>query len=474
MKLKRLIIIPEKYSICRNGKHYHCCSSWVLQRYFYLNFLKKRLLTAIKHIFGMQLADLSKLKKWSKDKQSFEKIKEFVEDLIEDRDRKAKNLSLLESAIREDYDSIVITELPLEKPGPRIVYVNNGFCEMTGYSKEEVIGKTPRILQGPKTDPEVLEKLKRRLREGQSFFGQTVNYRKDGSEFVNQWDIHPLKDKDGNITHWVSYQHDITDRKRAEEQLVDQKVEFDGLREEAKRTVVDLDVQGNIVMANKSFRELIGYSKDKLKRIKVWDLFPDRYMNSLKGRFDQADEDAFFDGEEFKGIIVHKTGVPIQIKGSTQVLDLKDQKLIRAEIENISLQKRIMSTLEKRNLDFDRVVGKASEFSYSVQFDGDDLILTAISKEFPQITGLSTEAVLGRENLEKFIHDEDLDKVRSHLNKIREGKKSTCEYRLCSKDGSYITVLDYGKPEWDDHSQQVQSVQCAVSVDKAYKNMTEA
>jgi PAS domain S-box-containing protein len=421
----------------------------------------------------MRLEDLKKLKEWSKDEQSFNKIRDFIEDLVEERDQLEKNLNLLESAIESDYDSIVITELGLEKPGPRIVYVNDGFCEMTGYSKEEVIGKTPRILQGPKTDREVLEKLKRRLREGQSFFGQAVNYRKDGSEFINQWDIHPLTDEDGNISHWVSYQHDITKRKRAEEQLVDQKVEFDELREESKRTVVDVDVQGNIVMANKAFRELIGYSKDELKQVKVWSLFPDKYMDSLKGRFDEQDEDAHFDGEEFKGLIMHKEGTPVQIKGTTEILDLKEQKLIRAEIENISLQKRIMNTLKSRNKDFSKLVGKASEYSYSVQFNGDDIMISAVSDEFAEVTKLSSESVLGKDTFDKFVHEDDIDSVRAHLLKARDGVASTCEYRLKSEDDSYITVLDSAKPKKDSNG-EVQSVQCEVSVDEAYAKMSEA
>lgn len=420
----------------------------------------------------MQAEDLHKLEKWSKDEESFKKLKGLVKNLIDERDRVSKNLSLLESAIRSDYDSIMITELSLEKPGPKIVYVNDGFCKMTGYNKEEVIGKTPRILQGPKTDPQVLKKLKRRLSEGEPFFGQAVNYRKDGSEFVNQWDIHPLTDKEGNITHWVSYQHDITQRKRAEKQLLNQKVEFDELREESKRTVVDVDAQGNIVMANKAFRELIGYTKDELRQIKVWDLFPDKYLNSLKERFDQADEDAYFDGEEFKGIIKHKSSVPIQIKGNTQILDLKDQRLIRAEITNISLQKRILNTLKRRNYDFSRVVSKASEFTYRITFDGDDLVLSSISQEFPQITGLSHGAVLGKGTLNKFIHEEDLDKLRAHLSNIRRGKKSTCEYRLRCSGGTYLKVLDYGQPEWDDN-EHVKAANCAVSVDEAYAKMNE-
>lgn len=415
----------------------------------------------------MWLEDLSKLKKWSKDEESFERLKDFVEDLLDERGRQAENLRLLESAIRDDYEGILITELNLEEPGPRIIYANDGFCEMTGYSKEELVGQTPRILQGPKTDQEVLDELKKCLKEGRSFFGQTVNYRKDGSEFVNQWDIHPLTDKEGNITHWVSYQHDITERKRAEEQLVDQKIEFDGLREESKRTVADVDLEGNIVMANKSFCELIGYSKDELKRIKVWELFADRYKDSLKIWFADIGSDASFE-EEFKGIIKHKSGVPIQVRGMARVMNLKDQKLIRAEIHNISLQKRIMDTLEKRNVNFERIVGKASEFSYSVRFDGDNFIVTGISEEFPEITGLSAETVVGKSSWDKFIHHEDLDKVKAHFKEILEGRNSTCEYRLKTRDNSMITVLDYGKPE-EAESEQVKGCRCAVSVDKAYQ-----
>lgn len=416
----------------------------------------------------MELENLELLEKWSKDEQSFEKIKEIVEKLVKERDQYAENIRLLESAIRDDYDSILITELTLEKPGPKIVYVNDGFCEMTGYSKEEVIGKTPRILQGPKTDRDVLNKLKQRLRDGQSFFGQTVNYRKDGSEFVNQWDIHPLTDKEGNITHWVSYQHDITKRKRAEKKLLDQKIEFDELRKESKCTVVDVDLQGNIVMANKSFRELIGYTKDELKQIKIWDLFPDKYMDSLKNRFEEKDEDVYFDGQEFKGIIKHNSGVPIQVKGTTQIMDLKDQKLIRAEIENISFKKRVMETLEEHNYNYNRLVDRASEFSYKVVFENNTPIYKDLSEEFTEITGLSTEAITGQDKVEKFIHKDDIDSYRKHLRKINSGKNSSCEYRLLNKNGEYLEVLDYGEPEWDYNREAILSVRCSVSVDEAY------
>jgi len=412
----------------------------------------------------MQSKIYDQLKTLSKDDESYEKLKQLFDELYEESQTYKNHLDLLEAAIRNDYDSILITELNLEKPGPKIVYVNEGFCKMTGYSKEEVIGKTPRILQGPKTDRAVLDKLKYKLVEGQSFFGQAINYRKDGTEFVNQWDIHPLTDADGNITHWVSYQHDITEKKRAEKVLVDTNVEFDQLKEEASRTVVDVDMQGNIVMANKSFRELIGYDKDELKQVKIWDLFPKKYRESLMARFEGDMNQGDFKNQQFKGIIKHKNGVPIQIEGRTKIMDLKEHTLIRGEIKNISLQKRIMDTLRRRNREYSAIFNKASEFTYRINLQNGEPVIEYVSENFPGFTGISLDDVNEKGGLEKLVHNDDLAKVKDHYRSVLEGKESTCEYRIRRKQGEYIKIIDYGKPSWDESRNRVTCCKGAVTV----------
>ncbi|MDR8393007.1 PAS domain S-box protein [Aliifodinibius sp. S!AR15-10] len=405
-----------------------------------------------------------KIKELSKNEEARKELENLFAEVIEEREQFQSDLSLLEAAIKNDYDSILITELDLEEPGPRIVYVNDGFTKMTGYSREEVIGKTPRILQGPKTDRAVLDKLKNRLKEGKSFFGQAVNYRKDGSEFVNQWDIHPLTDEEGNITHWVSYQHDITQRKRAEKVLIDTQKEFDELRESSQKTVLDVDLQGTVVMANKAFRELVGYSKDELKQMKVWDFFPKKYRDSLKKRFDDGADEERFDGRHFKGIIRHKNNVPIQIEGNTTLLDLKDGTLIRADINNISMQKRIIDTLKKRNHDFGRIVKKASEFTYRLQLKNGEPLFETVSEEFPIFTGLSSEIVQEKGGFKKFVHEEDLEKVKEHYKKVLEGQSCTCSYRVHTADEDYVEIVDYAKPEWDNSNKSVVCISGAVSL----------
>ncbi len=126
---------------------------------------------------------------------------------------------MLASVVHFTRDSIIITNKDLDPPGPFIVYVNPGFTAMTGYEPHEVIGRSPRILQGPKTDPAVTRRLKETLEKGGVFFGQAVNYRKDGSEFWNEWHIEPIKDADGQVTHYVAIQRDVTERKKIEEAI---------------------------------------------------------------------------------------------------------------------------------------------------------------------------------------------------------------------------------------------------------------
>lgn len=299
-----------------------------------------------------------KLRELSKDEQAFTELKKMFTEL----ENKNRNLKLLENAVRHSYDSIMITDIELDKPGPKIVYVNNGFTEITGYSRQEVIGKTPRILQGPKTDQKVLDKLKNRLKEGRPFYGKTVNYRKDGSEFVNQWDIHPLTDDQGNLTHWISYQHDITERKRAEEVVIDTEIDFEQLREHASSLFVDADTTGTIRTCSKSIRDFTGFRKDELEGTKLWSFFPKKDREALKERFKNFEREDF-QQEFFRNIINHKEGFPIQIEGNTKVLDLKEEPLVRINIKNVSLKKRIMKTLQKRNKNYRNIVTQASEYN---------------------------------------------------------------------------------------------------------------
>ncbi|HEY9626805.1 MAG TPA: diguanylate cyclase [Coleofasciculaceae cyanobacterium] len=127
-------------------------------------------------------------------------------------------LRLLESVVINANDAVLITEAePVNEPGPRILYVNQAFSQMSGYSLEEILGKTPRMLQGPKTDRVALAKIRAALKQWQPVRVEVINYCKDGSEFWVELNIAPVADETGWYTHWISVQRDITERKQVEE-----------------------------------------------------------------------------------------------------------------------------------------------------------------------------------------------------------------------------------------------------------------
>lgn len=128
-----------------------------------------------------------------------------------------QHLKLLESVITHTHDAVLITEAePFDEPGPKIIYVNEAFTKMTGYTAEEVIGKSPRILQGPNSDREELARLGRALRNWESCEITTINYKKNGEEFWINFSVSPVADENGWYTHWIAIEREITEQKNKE------------------------------------------------------------------------------------------------------------------------------------------------------------------------------------------------------------------------------------------------------------------
>lgn len=154
---------------------------------------------------------------WSARWDDKEKLMYCVARDTKERMEEEHRLKLLSSVITNTNDAVLITEAePLDEPGPRIIYVNEAFTRMTGYTAEEVIGKTPRILQGPKSDKEALAKLGIALRNWQPYEITTINYKKNGEEFWINFTVTPVADEAGCYTHWIAIERDVTAQKNAE------------------------------------------------------------------------------------------------------------------------------------------------------------------------------------------------------------------------------------------------------------------
>jgi PAS domain S-box-containing protein len=135
---------------------------------------------------------------------------------IAERKRYEERLQLRDRAIEASSAGIIITDAR-EKDNP-IIYANPAFSQMTGYSREELIGLNPRILQGPETDPNALESIRQALRTSQPCLTTLKNYRKNGTIFWNELFISPVRDSEGNLTHYIGVQTDVTQLRKAEEE----------------------------------------------------------------------------------------------------------------------------------------------------------------------------------------------------------------------------------------------------------------
>ncbi len=178
-----------------------------------------------------------------------------------------QHLRLLEAAVSRQNDILLITEAePIDAPdGPKIVYVNDAFVKRTGFSREEAIGKSPRILQGPKTQRAELDRIRSTLENWQPVRAELINYTKDGQEFWLELDIVPLADETGWFTHWVAIERDITGRKRAEaaKQLSDER--FRLVVNATNDVISDWDVISGTIWWNENLHALFGYDPSQLE-----------------------------------------------------------------------------------------------------------------------------------------------------------------------------------------------------------------
>jgi len=113
-------------------------------------------------------------------------------------------LAVLKTLAENSFDSILITD---DTENGDIVYANPAFETLTGFDRTEVIGKTPRILQGNGTDEKVIARLSSALKSGGEFEGKAINYKKDGTPFIMYWRVLPVKIND-KIHYWIAIQRE--------------------------------------------------------------------------------------------------------------------------------------------------------------------------------------------------------------------------------------------------------------------------
>jgi PAS domain S-box-containing protein len=141
-----------------------------------------------------------------------------IQDVTKEKEEEQR-LRLLETVITQTKDAVMITDIDTsENVIPNIIFVNSAFSDMTGYPAEEVIGKSPVMFFGQKSDILEFDKLKTAIQGYKECFVETISYKKNNEEFWVNFSMIPVTNKDGEHSHWISIQRDITEEKEKEKE----------------------------------------------------------------------------------------------------------------------------------------------------------------------------------------------------------------------------------------------------------------
>jgi PAS domain S-box-containing protein len=200
----------------------------------------------------------------------------------------SNNLWLYQQIIDDNPSGMVLVDA--RHPDLPIVYVNKAFERDTGYTADEVIGKNPRFMQGNDRDQEGRVLIRQAIDKQEACTVTIRNYRKDGSLFWNELRLSPLRDEQGMVTHMLGVQNDITERKQAEQEIVEKHAELDHFFNVALDLLCIADTDGNFVKVNKQWESTLGYAVEELERHRFLDFVHPDDLQSTLDAIDQLDQ----------------------------------------------------------------------------------------------------------------------------------------------------------------------------------------
>ena len=268
----------------------------------------------------------------------FVDTKRFIQCNIRDiteRRKTEQSLTLLRSSVSRLNDIVLITEADsIDEPGPAIIFVNEAFERITGYKPEETLGRSPRFLQGEKTDRGVLAEIRQALKDQTPIRRQVLNYGKDGTEFWLDIDIVPISDSTGKCTHFVAIERDITAAKKTEESLKLFRTLID--RSNDAIEVVDAKT-GRFLDVNDTACGRLGYSREEMLSLNVPDIID--FSENPPSFRDAVEEIKRLGFKIFEGRHKRKDGSTFPIELNVQYINL-DRPYLVSVIRDITERKR--------------------------------------------------------------------------------------------------------------------------------------
>ncbi len=343
-------------------------------------------------------------------------------------------LETLAEAIAHLGEGIIITDTVLQLPdGPKIVFVNNAICEMTGYKAVELVGETPRILQGENSDRKILKKLRNELESGNTFKCELLNYRKDGTEFYSNLTVSPIKNSFGDLTHYVSIHHDITDQKIAQDKLCESQDRLQSIVDTAVDAIILIDKNGIIQSFNKAAVKMFGYNSNEAIGKNVNLLMPE----PLKQEHDNYIQNYHKTGKA-KIIGIGREVTAKRKDGSTFPIDLaiseiRHLNLYTGIIRDISVRKSAEEALLKERNFTNLLIDTAQVIIIVLDQQGR---IVRFNRYIEKISGYSFAEVYGKNWIKIFISKNEQSRLVEIFNQvINDNSSEKIINVILTKDG---------------------------------------
>ena len=241
---------------------------------------------------------------------------------ITTRKKTEQRLALLNTCVSHVNEIVMITEAdPVCEPGPRIVFVNEAFERITGYTSAETLGRSPRFLQGDKTDRQTLDALQHAITQRQAIRRQIINYRKNGAEFWMDIDLVPIFEVTGKCTHFVAIERDTTAEKKNAELLLWKTALLEAQLNSSIDGILVVDSLGKRILQNRRLNELWKFPQhvldDKDDAAQV--VFatsqtrnPQQFAEKVTYLYDHPDESSHDEIELIDGTILDRHSAPVR------------------------------------------------------------------------------------------------------------------------------------------------------------------
>ncbi len=340
--------------------------------------------------------------------------KTYVIALVKDISKQKEaefDFMLRSKALESASNGILITDAT--KPDNPIIYFNSAFEKLTGYSKEEILNKNCRFLQGNDKDQKELDKLRKAIKNNDSCLVTLRNYKKDGTLFWNDLYITPITNKRGIVTNFIGVQNDVTKRVRAEEE----KNHLATIFNESLNEIYVFDADTLIfINVNRGALKNIGYTIEELKSMTPIDLKLNMDEQLFRNTYANAILSQSVEHVEFETTHIRKDGTTYPVIVHLQLSHLNEKPVFVGIIlditEHKNYTKKLEKTVKERTKQLQKALSKEKELN-----ELKSKFLSLVSHEFKTpLSGISTSVML----LEKYKLGEEQVKRERHFGIIKD------------------------------------------------------